>query len=281
MTTIKIETLENIKDVKPIRAYDDNITKKIKGSDIYPLYCNIYIAAKKRSGKTSLIYNIIKETANKHTTIYLFCPTFYNDEAYKCIKQYCESKDINLIQFNSLIDYNERGKKIDNLKNIIDTLLTQTNEEEEDKPTKKQNKRKICLFNNDSESEEEEKEEKIKEITNENLFIFDDINEELKNKSIDTLLKKHRHLKSKCIISTQYYLDVLPSQRAQFDYIILFKNLNDKTLEKIYKDIDFNIDYDKFKKIYLYISSFPYNFMYIDKNKDEIRQNFNRRIIYN
>ena len=43
---------------------------EILGHDYFPtLYSNIYICSRRRSGKTTLIYNILKHCVNKRTNV--------------------------------------------------------------------------------------------------------------------------------------------------------------------------------------------------------------------
>ena len=74
-------------------------------------YPNILLLAKKNSGKTNIIYNILKKCANKHTEIVIFCPTWELDDTYRQILEYLDSKGIPHQQF----------KNIDNLKDLMDS----------------------------------------------------------------------------------------------------------------------------------------------------------------
>jgi hypothetical protein len=54
---------------------------EILGYDYFPtLYSNIYICSKRRSGKTTLIYNILKHCVSKRTNVVFFCSTWYEIE---------------------------------------------------------------------------------------------------------------------------------------------------------------------------------------------------------
>ena len=49
-------------------------TRPIKGYDIcQEVYANIFLCAKKKSGKTSALFKIMKECADKKTIIIVFC----------------------------------------------------------------------------------------------------------------------------------------------------------------------------------------------------------------
>lgn len=120
---------------------------------------------------------------------------------------------------------------------------------------------------------------KKKKITPKYLIIFDDLSIELKKKNVPYLLKTFRHYKSKVILSTQYLSDIDPQSRMQIDFWILLKNHTEEKLAKIFPDIGCNINFDQFYKIYKDVTSKAFNFLFIDKNTCEIRENFTNEII--
>ena len=90
-----------------------------------------------------------------------------------------------------------------------------------------------------------------------------------------SLLKKNRHFKSKIIISSQYWNDLLPSSRKQMDNIMIFKSIPENKLKEIYHDADLSIDYATFIKLYKYATKEPFSFLYIDCNDNSFRRCFN------
>ena len=65
----------NKQTVKAIPIPNED-TRPIKGFEICEeVYANIFLCAKKKSGKTSAIFKIIKECSNKDTIIIIFCST--------------------------------------------------------------------------------------------------------------------------------------------------------------------------------------------------------------
>ena len=54
--------------------------RPVKGYDIcQEFYANIFLCAKKKSGKTSALFKILKECATKKTIIIIFCSTVNKD----------------------------------------------------------------------------------------------------------------------------------------------------------------------------------------------------------
>ena len=127
------------------------------------------------------------------------------------------------------------------------------------------------IFDND---EEDKQERKPKKIAPEYIFVFDDMSQMLRDKTISTLIKKHRHFKSKIILSSQYVNDLSPEARKNIDIFILFKGHSENKLEEIFINMDLQISFQLFLKLYENATSEPYGFLYVDKNKGEFRRNF-------
>ena len=67
--------------------------EEIRGYDYFPnLYSNIYVCAKRKSGKSTLIYNILKNCAGRRTNVVFFCSTIQRDDTYKRILEMLEKK---------------------------------------------------------------------------------------------------------------------------------------------------------------------------------------------
>src|SRR6185437_8753480 len=115
--------------VKAIPLPDED-TRPIKGEDLCPhLYGNIFLCAKKNSGKTSVVFKLMKECCNKNTIIYVFCSTVYKDKNWIEIRKHFEKKGMDIDVFTSL---NEDG--VDQLQKLIDQLSAEAKEEEQEEP---------------------------------------------------------------------------------------------------------------------------------------------------
>jgi hypothetical protein len=80
--------------------------------------------------------------------------------------------------------------------------------------TKVANPKKLILLD----EEQEPKQKKDKKIAPEIIFVFDDLSTELRDNDISTLIKKHRHFKTKVIYSSQYVNDLTPDSRNNTDF---------------------------------------------------------------
>jgi len=208
----------NKQKVKKVKSLKEEDTRPIKGFDLFPeLYSNIFCVAKKKSGKTSAIYKIVKECCTPQTTVIAFCSTLYKDDTWKSIVKMCKAKRIPFIGHTSLF---EDG--IDQLELLVNLLQNQAREEaEEEEMDERVSKLEKIIdpiqLNSDSDDESENKPRKAKYRAPEYMIILDDLSNELKSKSLVTLLKKNRHFKCKVVISSQWLNDCLPESRKQCD----------------------------------------------------------------
>ena len=88
-------------------------------------------------------------------------------------------------------------------------------------------------------------------------------------------LSKHRHFLTKVIVSSQYPNDLLPEARNNIDFWILFAGHNDEKLLTIFRNCDLKITFDLFKALYEDATKKKYNFLYVNKPRNEFRKNFN------
>jgi hypothetical protein len=243
---------------------------KIKGYDLIPkLYCTIFLCAKKESGKTNAIFKILKECTGKKTHLYIISSTVFNDPNWIEIVNHFEKKGISMTINTSLEEANIPAK--------VNELEETARKEIEDRKNKKVEEPKsvLKLFNN--EEDKMERQLKEKKVAPEYIFVFDDLSQVLRDKSISTLIKKHRHFKSKIICSSQYVNDLSPEARKNIDIWLLFGNHSEDKLLEVYNNCDLHIPFNLFLKLYENAISKEYSFLYVDRNKNEFRKGFNMK----
>jgi len=290
----------NSKYVNAIPIPDEDI-RPIKGYDICEeVYANIFLCAKKKSGKTSALFKIMKECCVKKTIIYIFCSTAYKDKNWIQIRKYFKNKGMELHVFTSIFEDGE-----DQLANLIEDLKQEAKEAEEaqDQEQEKENEeepdvnrcddilgkleqmyirsssRGIPKDKEEQDEEEPKRKRKSKYLAPEYMIIFDDLSSELKSKSLLSLLKFNRHFKSKLIISSQWLHDLLPESRKQIDLFLIFRGFPPKKLAEIYKDCDSGIPFETFLKLYQKATEKKHSFLYVDSRSDSFRQNFDSEFI--
>ena len=247
----------NVSVFKPDTEEDQ---RPVRGNQLFSLLnANIYICAKKLSGKSTLIYNIIKRCTDDHTQIFICCTTINNDPIYKHIeKTYPNSKltiDINdLLKFTSELSEEKKN---------------------EDLPAQPE---KLCIKLKECNLNDEKKPKIIRKYKSPDyLFVLDDMGKQCQKFS--EFLKIQRHFSSKCILSSQYINDLALMQLQNLDYCILFGGHPQEKLEHIYRNIDLSLPFDLFLKIYKDATTSKFNFLYIDIRNERFRKNFNTEYI--
>ncbi len=300
--------------VKAIPIPNEDL-RPIKGFDLCEeAYANIFLCARKKSGKTSAIWKIIKECSDKKTNIIIFCSTAYKDPNWIEIRRKLEKKNYNLTVFTSIF---EDG--VDQLAELVEDLRQDAKQQEEEK--EQEDEKVEDLYEDKEPLEEEDLLDKLRKMYNhsqgqtqfslramdnsqeldnkttkkikkkkkkeskyrvpEYMIIFDDLSSELKSRSLLSLLKFNRHFKSKLIISSQWLHDLLPESRKQIDLFLIFKGFPEDKLKLIYSDCDSSIPFNLFYKIYKKATEKPHSFMYIDTRSDEFRRNFDCKFLLN
>jgi hypothetical protein len=241
---------------------------RIKGYELFEeIYANIFLLAKKKSGKTSTIFKILQKCSSKKTNIIVFSSTVNKDQNWLAIVKYFEEHNIHIETYTSIFD--------DDGENLIQHLLNDLGLQE--KKEKKKPKEKSIIF---EDSDSEEKEYQSKTIAPELIIVFDDMSSELQNKFVGVFLKQNRHYKAKVIISSQYYNDITKQTRQNLDYLLMFGKIPIEKLEDvIYPELDLTIPFPIFLKLYLHATKDKYNFLYIDLREEKLRKNFNKQYI--
>jgi len=286
--------LEKIKAPIEVLKPQNNDDLPLGHQYINHAYPNILLLAKKNSGKTNIIYNILKKCANKHTEIVIFCPTWELDDTYRQILDYLDSKGIPHQQF----------KNIDNLKDLMDSYdkgyqSEGSDEESEEGEGQSNTNTNINMninqrYQNISENPYsyiqssktqpiEKKEEHIeskpkksysKFIIPEHIFIFDDCKKMLRSPVLNSLIATNRHYKSKVIISTQYFTDIMPDTRTCLDVICIFPKIPIDKIHRLHEDIQLSTELPVFEKLYLEATKKPHSFLYVDIRREQFKFNF-------
>ena len=271
---IRESTINNIV-VKPLVNTVNNIDiSKVKGGKLIPTVYNCtFLCAKRASGKTSTLAEILLRTSDKKTQFYIFCPTTKVDSSWITLIEKLESRGNVVNVFDSIMD----GKV-----NLLNDIMADLSIPEESKiKTDDETKPLGIKLNFGDQEKKEKKEYKPKKISPKHIFVFDDISGELKNTALVSLLKKSRHFLSAVYISSQYIHDLQPQSIKQLDYFLCFRSFSRDKLEHIYKLLDLSIGLEKFVDIYDYCFRDPnerFSFLYIDVRSQTFRKNFNKNL---
>ena len=243
--------------------------KKIKGGELIPLYSNTFIVAKKNSGKSTAIFNMLKKCADRDTILDLFVSTIEKDRSWIQIVKYFTDKGLTVNSHMSTVDDGE---------NLIQDIIDQpVLLDDSDSSESEDDLRYISI--DDPETEKKIKKRKPAKLAQKRIIVLDDIGSELKSPQINQLLKINRHLHSKVILSSQYLNDLSPQARRQIDIWMIFNGCKKEKLKTLMRDTDTHLDYDEFEQLYKYATGEKYNFLYVDTSNSTFRKNFNQQLL--
>ena len=102
--SITLKTINNEK-VVPFKIAGDKDDRPVMGYKLFDEpYANIYLCARKKSGKSCCIQKILKECTGKNTRIIAFCSTINKDKNWKAIQKWCKRHKIPFDSFSSIKD---------------------------------------------------------------------------------------------------------------------------------------------------------------------------------
>ena len=286
--------LKRINDfvVKPL-AHTSN-RKKFKGSKLFNMWCpNIFALAKKNSGKTTTIINILKKMSGDLTKFIFIVSTIDKDQSYRDLLDEIGDRSET---FKSIVEEDEDGIKT----NVIKDFLKSMRHDDDDDILENENERgqiggTQAPLNNfkkyqkmvGGEARVSESEKKLEQNTRWNkpypeyIIVMDDLGSEMRDPAVTQLLKTNRHYNTMVIMSSQALTDLNKPARSQLDYMLIFPKIPTDKLKDIKEDLNLSIDLDKFIDIYNIATSEKYNFLYIGRTgpEEEYRKNFNEKFI--
>lgn len=244
-------------EIKPL---DNQISAK--NSNIPRLPFNLAIVSPKGSGKTTLLINLLVNEdfyKKKFNDIYIFSPTFHNDEKWKKIFEHkilLENKFISKLQ-------NKNSKK-----------LSVINDEEEEKIKFDPYISEDNIYTEYSDSVLKDIVDKqdnfikqySKEKANDILIIFDDcVGSGLFSSryflKLNTIM---RHFKISIIMISQVYKVIAKSIRTNLSNLLLFDINNSKELEVIYEENEAGLSKNDWMRVYRAITKNDYSFMFLN-----------------
>lgn len=262
---MQLHKINNVR-VKPIPVQQSIDISKWKGSKIFSVrYPNVFLLAKKNSGKTTTLNTLVKQVLTKNTQVLIFSSTVHKDANMIHLVKYLESKGIPTVSYTSL--YEDGINKLKEFYEDLEKKTESSDEEDEEEITRYI----LC------EDEEKPPKAKIKEPVY--IVIFDDLSAELKDRSISYFIKRNRHFKCLSIYSSQYYFDLAKDARNQIDYLLLFPSLPEEKIEDVIKETDIITPAKDVYKMYKLATLKKFNFLFVDIRNDKFRKNFDEEFI--
>jgi hypothetical protein len=239
-------------------------TRPVLGGAMLPLlYSNTAIIARKKSGKTMLLYRILEACTDRRTSVILIAPTVHKDPTYAAILKMLHRRSTPVTVFE---DLHEDGESV--LDQLMERLQAPDSDEELPEATLSTRMFGAC--------ERKRGREPLTQAPR-YVLVIDDCSHALRTPSVATLLKKHRHLGMRVLISTHSVTDLTPSSWKQIDTCILMRGVNFDKLETLYNSLDLHVTLDRFITMYDQAVLKPFSFLTIDSRADTYRINFNEQ----
>ncbi len=210
-----------------------------------------------------LLYRILEACTDRRTKVILIAPTVSKDPTYTAIQKMLYRRRTSVTVFEDLDDDGE---------SVLDTLMARLQEPDSDEEPA-QATLSTLMF---GESVKKKSREPLTQAPR-YVLVIDDCSHALRTPSVATLLKKHRHLGIKVLISTHSVTDLTPSSWKQLDTTILFKGLSYEKLVILYGSLDLHVTLEQFITMYHQAVTKPFSFLTIDSRSDNYRINFNEQ----
>lgn len=241
-------------------------------------YCSIFLCARTKSGKTTTLYHLLKNTVDRRTQVYIFCGSLQVDPAWRAIVDMLEKKKCKVIRFNGIL---EKGRNV--LKGVVDRLGAEDEKREQRRLAKEKGWKPpdiIKVDNPDPGSDDEDeatKASRSKWDVPERVFVIDDVSrKELRDKDVCTILKKVRHYHARVFIAGHNIVHMEPDAFEQLYLCCVFKGFSTGYIEKLYERLpSCSIDKKQLQLLYETVTKEPHSFLSIYQWSGEFRKGFN------
>lgn len=292
---------KDIIKVKPPLIKGSGKELPLKGSELIDQqYCNVFLAAVTKSGKTVTISHVLRNVIDKRTRVVIFAHTADIDKTYVHLIKWLKKHNIDHVVYKNLVD-----GKVNNLQNELNLIEQKHSKEkekdddDEDSPSKQTNVMGVTVPNSiyqawtnedikkfmakqneqQKPKEKKEKENKYKDRVPENVFILDDLSKRsLRSSDLVNLLKESRHYKLRVFISSQGILHLQPDAMSNLYEIWLYKGFSRRQIFQLAERINTSLSAEQLYNLYKTITSHKYQFMNMNLIEDTIRPSFYKPI---
>jgi hypothetical protein len=256
-------------------------TRPIKGSEITDeLYPNIFLLGKKKSGKTTTIFHILKNKIGKKTRVTIISASLYNDEGWKNIRIYLDEAGVEYDTHLSVVEGEGKSKR-----NVLSDLVNRLSEEAEEKEIKEKqqgmgkNTKDIYLdaMLGMGDEKKKKKEKKEKYQYPKEIIILDDLGKHMRNPAVGNLLIKNRHYKSLVMLSGQHFKHLEPESRENINMWLVFKDQPVKALSELYEAASVNMPFKQFISLYKTAMKYEKSFFYVNATDHDYRISFSHK----
>ena len=283
---------KDIRKIRPPRIFNNTTAKaNLLGKELIKyLYPNILMLARKTSGKTTVIYHLIKHTVDAQTEVIIMCPTVNKDPTYIAIQRLLKKRKIP----NQIYDYADE----DTFQALITSFEGESDDEQEPEPEppepcfikhdcyaegaqKHRAHELIGAWDTNKQTKKQTKKKKpfivLNTIKPKRLLIIDDVDKKFsRSEVIANFAKKNRHSQTRFIISVQFIHQLHPDCFSQLDLIYLFCGMTYKLIKKLNdrRAISNELTIKEFYKQYKKLTQTKYSWVNLDLIDYTIRSKF-------
>ena len=272
--------------VKPITNKNFDSKKVLGGAWLPEVYCNVGLIARKKSGKSTVIYRCLEKCLSKDCKVYIFCSTVHIDSTYKKMRKMLKKKGCDVESYEHFIDPDSGNHHLARIMKEIGNP-----EGVQRDPRKPEPELDIYQYmfepqpdpDNPVRKKESKKQQK-KKISPEVCFIFDDLGNSMRDKYVTLLLQRNRHLKAKVFMAMHSLNNLMPAGLQMLDNVLFFPNLSKEKIMEFQGKLGLHFKNDTKKdsimcKLYDDATKQKYNFLHYDHSNVQFRKNFNKLYI--
>jgi hypothetical protein len=248
----------------------------VLGAALIPdLYSSVACIGKVKSGKTTMVYNILKACSGYtdpkvRTKVIAFSGNLHNDPKYDAIKKMLQAKRVPFIGYTSIYQQDEQGHH-DLLEEFMELVRKQGEEDRE----------KLAAWESGSMGKfmvgqpigggwqdppgPDEKRPFLPTIDPfltkqgqqypEYIIVLDDLAKEINKPIVGLFIRSYRHLRVKIVMASQHFVDPSSATRVNLKQWFLWRGLNVHKLKTIYESASPTCSLDRFIKRYKHATS--------------------------
>lgn len=204
---------------------------------------NILISAPKNSGKTTILFNMVKNfliDMNNRVKIIIFSPSLEKDKALITLVNYLINNQIPFMTKPYIVETLLDGSKINHLEKLNHYLNVRNDESQE------------------------------------LLIIYDDLTDaDLRKAELFSLIRRNRHVRTTNIICSQSLKSVRPDVIQNIDIFLLMHGLNSISILSLAQKINITLSKEDFLELYKRVTKEKYSFLWLDVQNGIFKYKFN------
>lgn len=236
VTNFQVTVPPHIASNPPVVPPWDHLFKTDEG------FFKLFICATTGSGKTTLMWNILRAILNRKLKVLVYAQNYNSDKVWKPIIELFEKKNINYVLEETF--KGAPNSSFNLLKDFQNNVRASAREDDR------------------------------------YLIISDDQGKWNRDDELEMVLKSNRHLHTTVIVSSQSVTDMSPNGWNLLNFCILFEGQPQKKLEKLHEQMGLKLEFPYFMRLYRHATAEKHSFFYVGgKGLEDYRKNFTDRYV--